>query len=53
MSMSDSLASRNLIGWAIAAIAGVVILSSAVAVVPETKQVLVVRFGKPEQVYNA
>ena len=53
MSMSDSLASRNLIGWAIAAIAGVVILSSAVAVVPETQQVLVVRFGKPDKIYNA
>ena len=53
MSMSDSLASRNLIGWAIAAIAGVVILTSAVAVVPETQQVLVVRFGKPDKIYNA
>jgi len=53
MSMSDSLASRNLIAWAIAAIAGVVILSSAIAIVPETKQVLVVRFGKPDKIYNA
>lgn len=53
MSISDSLASRNLIGWAIAAIAGVVVLSSSVAVVPETQQVLVVRFGKPDKIYNA
>ncbi len=52
MSMSDSLASRNMIGWAIGAIAAVVLLTSTVSVVPETKQALVVRFGKPEQVYN-
>ncbi len=53
MNMSDNLASRMLIGWAIAAIAAVVILSSVFAVVPETQQALVVRFGKPEKVYNA
>jgi modulator of FtsH protease HflC len=52
MSMSDSLASRGVIGWAIGAIAAVVVLTSTVSVVPETKQALVVRFGKPEQVYN-
>ena len=53
MSLSDEFASHNLIGWAIAAIAAVIVVSSSVAVVPETKQVLVVRFGKPEKVYNA
>lgn len=53
MNMSDSLASRTTIGWAIAAIAAVVVLSSTIAVVPETKQALVVRFGKPETIYNA
>jgi len=53
MSLSDEFASRNMIGWAIAAIAAVIVVSSSVAVVPETKQVLVVRFGKPEKVYNA
>ncbi|KRB82523.1 protease modulator HflC [Sphingomonas sp. Root710] len=53
MSLSDEFASRNVIGWAIAAIAAVVVVSSSVAVVPETKQVLVVRFGKPEKIYNA
>jgi len=53
MSMSDNLASRPVIGWAIAAIAAVLVVSSTVAVVPETKQALVIRFGKPEEVYNA
>ncbi|MBP8230887.1 protease modulator HflC [Rhizorhabdus sp.] len=53
MSMSDNLASRNVIGLAIGAIFGVVIISSCFAVVPETKQALVVRFGKPQTVYNA
>ena len=53
MNISDSLASRTMIGWTIAIIAAVIFLSSIFAVVPETKQALVVRFGKPEQVYNA
>ena len=53
MNVSDNLASRNLIGWAIGAIFAVLLLSSVFAVVPETKQALVVRFGKPEKVYNA
>ncbi|KKC24023.1 protease modulator HflC [Sphingomonas sp. SRS2] len=53
MNMSDNIASRNMIGWGIAALAAVIVVSSTVAVVPETQQVLVVRFGKPEKVYNA
>jgi membrane protease subunit HflC len=53
MNMSDNLASRNVIGLAIGAIFGVVVISSCFAVVPETKQALVVRFGKPQTVYNA
>jgi len=53
MNMSDNLASRNVIGLAIGAIFGVVVVSSCFAVVPETKQALVVRFGKPQTVYNA
>lgn len=53
MNISDNLASRAVIGWAIAAIAAVIVLTSIFAVVPETKQALVVRFGKPEKVYNA
>ncbi|MET0373274.1 MAG: protease modulator HflC [Rhizorhabdus sp.] len=52
MSMSDSLASRNMIGWGIAAIIAVILVSSSVAIVPETKQALVVRFGQPQTVYN-
>jgi modulator of FtsH protease HflC len=53
MSMSENMASRSVIGWAIGAIAAVVVISGTVSVVPETKQVLKVRFGKPEKVYNA
>jgi membrane protease subunit HflC len=53
MNVSDNFASRTVIGWAIAAIAVVILLSSIVSVVPETKQALVVRFGKPDTVYNA
>ena len=53
MNISDSFASRNMIGWAIAAIAAVLIVSSTFAVVPETKQANVVRFGKPQTIYNA
>lgn len=53
MNMNDHFNSRATIGWAVAAVLALVILSSVFAVVPETKQALVVRFGKPEQVYNA
>jgi membrane protease subunit HflC len=53
MTVGDAIASRTVIGWSIAAIAAVIVASSVVAVVPETKQALVVRFGKPETVYNA
>lgn len=53
MNMSDNFASRNVIGLAIGAIFAVVVVSSCFAVVPETKQALVVRFGKPQTVYNA
>ncbi len=53
MNMSDNFASRNVIGLAIGAIFAVVVVSSCFAVVPETKQALVVRFGKPQKVYNA
>lgn len=53
MTLGDTIASRAVIGWSIAAIAAVIVLSSVVAVVPETKQALLVRFGKPETVYNA
>jgi membrane protease subunit HflC len=53
MNLSDSLASRSLIGWAIAAIAAIVIFNSVFAVVPETRQALVIRLGEPYKVYNA
>ena len=53
MNVGETFSSRSLIGWAIAVIAAVIVLSSIFAVVPETKQALVVRFGKPEKVYNA
>jgi membrane protease subunit HflC len=53
MNISDNLASRRLIGWAIGAIAAVLLLSSVFAVVPETKQALVVRLSEPYRVYNA
>lgn len=43
---------RNPITWALAAIALVIIFSSVFAVVPETKQALIVRLGKPYKVVN-
>lgn len=52
MNMSDNLASRSLIGWAIAAIAAVIVLNSVFAVVPETKQALLIRLSEPKKVYN-
>jgi len=53
MNISDSLASRTTISWAIAAIAAIIVLTSVFAVVPETKQALVIRLGEPYKVYNA
>jgi len=44
---------RNPIAWAILAIAALIIFSSIFAVVPETKQALIVRVGQPVRVYNA
>lgn len=44
---------RNPIPWALGAIALVILLSSIFAVVPETKQALIVRLGKPYKVVNA
>ncbi len=44
---------RNPIPWALGAIAFVILLSSIFAVVPETKQALIVRLGKPRLVANA
>jgi len=53
MSAFDAFMSRGTIGWAIGAIAAVVVVTSVFAVVPETQQVLIVRVGKPAHVYNA
>jgi len=43
----------NPIAWAILAIAAIILFSSIFAVVPETKQALIVRVGQPVRVYNA
>lgn len=43
---------RNPIAWALAAIAVVLAAASMFAVVPETKQALIVRLGEPGPVYN-
>ncbi|MDB5685773.1 MAG: band 7 protein [Rhizorhabdus sp.] len=53
MSGMDAFMSRGAIGWAIGAIGAVVVVTSVFAVVPETKQALIVRVGKPAHVYNA
>jgi modulator of FtsH protease HflC len=52
MNFTDRLRT-NPIAWAIIAIAGFVFLSSTFAVVPETKQALILRVGQPVRVYNA
>jgi modulator of FtsH protease HflC len=44
---------RNPIPWALGAIALVILFSSVFAVVPETKQALIVRLGNPHAVANA
>jgi membrane protease subunit HflC len=43
----------NPIAWAVLAIALLVLFTSTFAVVPETKQALIVRLGEPGRVYNA
>ena len=48
-----SRALRNPIAIAFIAIALLVLAGSTFAMVPETKQAVIVRFGKPEWVYNA
>jgi membrane protease subunit HflC len=44
---------HNPIAWALGAIAAVVLAVNIFAVVPETKQALIVRLGKPDRVVNA
>jgi membrane protease subunit HflC len=43
---------RNPIALAIAAVLLLILLASTVAVVPETKQAVIVRFGEPERIIN-
>jgi membrane protease subunit HflC len=43
---------RNPIAWAFALIAIVILCASVFAVVPETRQALIVRLGKPDRVIN-
>lgn len=43
---------RNPIAWGLLAIFAVLIVSSVFAVVPETKQALIVRVGQPVRIYN-
>jgi membrane protease subunit HflC len=43
---------RNPIAWGILAILLLVLLASTVAVVPETRQAVVVRFGEPQRIIN-
>ena len=43
----------NPIAWAVLAIAALILFTSTFAVVPETKQALIVRLGEPGRVYNA
>ena len=52
MTMSETVM-RNPIPWGLGAIAAVLLLSSVFAVVPETKQALIVRLGEPSRVVNA
>lgn len=52
MTLAERLA-RHPIVWALIAIIGLFLVSSIFAVIPETKQALIVRVGKPVRVHNA
>lgn len=52
MSIADRLI-RNPITWAIAVLILLLVGASIFSIVPETKQALIVRVGKPVRVYNA
>ena len=47
-----SRVARNPIGWAMLALAVVLLLASTFSVIPETKQALIVRLGQPAYVVN-
>jgi membrane protease subunit HflC len=52
MNMASRI-SRNPIAWAVLGVAAIILFMSVFAVVPETKQALIVRVGQPVRVYNA
>lgn len=52
MILNDGI-TRNPLAWALGAIAAVVVAVNVFAIVPETRQALVVRLGKPDRVINA
>ena len=52
MSVGNRIA-RNPIAWAALCVVALVLAFSVFAVVPETKQALIVRLGQPVKVYNA
>ncbi len=52
MSQLTERLTRNPLTWAFAAIALVILCSSVFAVVPETKQALIVRLGNPNRIIN-
>ncbi|HWL46416.1 MAG TPA: protease modulator HflC, partial [Sphingomonadaceae bacterium] len=43
---------RNPIAWGLFALFAVILCSSIFAIVPETKQALIVRVGEPVRIYN-
>lgn len=49
----DNAFSRNPIAWVVAAFALLILIFSTVFTVPETKQAIVVRLGKPNRIINA
>jgi modulator of FtsH protease HflC len=51
MSVTERIV-RHPIAWGLLAIALVILCSSVFAIVPETKQALIVRVGKPNRTYN-
>ncbi|RVT94796.1 protease modulator HflC [Sphingomonas crocodyli] len=53
MSLSDTLAGRRMIALSITALILLFVLANTIAIVPETKQALIVRTGEPVTVYNA
>ncbi|TZG24939.1 protease modulator HflC [Sphingomonas montanisoli] len=53
MSLTDTLAGRRTIALSITALVLLFVAANTIAIVPETKQALIVRTGEPVTVYNA